>query len=217
METVYSPSNLPIFAPHTSGHAIPVPEERICCAVPYATNILAPWELQKAAVGAWHMIIELDMPKRNVTFWPEGYPEGMPRCDEYSNNEVLYTCTPLEVMQYGDNEAADLLYLTYRSYPGVKVFKVRKTVPVIVLGQVTRNSMFRTAESLLGKAAAVPADSYILKSPLVEQYYFNTPKKFEQLYGGVIHPGSVPNKALCDVKEGWANFGVDTSFLQKQS
>ena len=87
----------------------------------------------------------------------------------------------------------------------------------IVLGQVTGDSMFRMEESLLGKAAAVPADSYILKSPLVEQYYFNTPKKFEQLYGGVIHPGSLPNKALSDVKSAWARFGIDTSSLQKQS
>ena len=217
METIYSPSNLPRFVPGTSGYAIPVPEERICCAVPSATNILAPWELQKAPLGAWHMIVELNMPENSVSFWPEGYPQGMPRCDEYSNNEVLYTCTPLQVMQYGENKAADLLYLTYRSYPGVQVFKVRKTVPVIVLGQVATEIMFRTAESLLGKAAAVPANSYVLKSPLVDQYYFNTPKKFGQLYGGVIHPGSVPSKALSDIKSAWARFGIDTSSLQKQS
>ena len=148
--------------------------------------------------------------------WPEGWPEGMNRCDEYLSDEVLEACRPLKVVSFGKNLAADILYLTYRAFPKIRVFEIRKEAPVIVVGQVKKDIIFATAESEEGKGARVPAESFILRSPFrPDRWYFNTLDKFRKLYGddegglkGRIYEGPIPKAKLEGIRDAWNKFGL---------
>ncbi|GEM_PF-2898531 len=209
-ERIYTPWDLPEFVPGTSGFAYPTPETRIACPVPAGvTSILAPWEQQRVGPDHWHVVVELNMPPEKVTYWPEAFPAGMPRHDEYGNDEVTTTFFPKRVVPYGADARADLLYTTYRNNPGnLRVFEIERTVPVVILGKVEEAVLFHTAESREGDAARVPAGSYLLCSPLrPDRCYFNAPEKFQKLYGERIFEGVVPGGAIQITREAWRTHG----------
>jgi hypothetical protein len=207
---IYSQNNLPSFISGTSGYAIPAPELRVACPVPTGvTSVLAPWELQAVHPGHWHVIIEVNIPNaatdtQRVSFWPENMDKSTPRNDEYLNDEVLTTYSPVCQLALGDSVLGDSLITRY---PGVPVFEVSKKVPAIVLGQVAEDIEFSTSESGMGKAAKVPAGSYILKSPLADRFYFITTAKLGKLYDGTVIPGEIPAETLSEVRAAWAKFG----------
>ena len=141
-----------------------------------------------------------------VSFWPEGMSKDTVRHDEYLNNEVLGGFTPLKRLKRGDDVRGDRLFDLYGETQ--LVLEVFKSVPVIVHGQIGAQPIsFVTAESEEGEAALVPANSYILESPLTGQFYFNSPSKFEKLYGGVVIPGAVPQEEIDEARASWKTFG----------
>ena len=174
--------------------------------------MLAPWEMHVASSDAyWHQVRELNLDGADpkvVSFWPEGMDKSTPRHDEYLNNGTLLEFGPVRVVPRGEHPCADHLYNLYG--PGIQVFEIRKMVPVIVHGQIGDESIqFRTSESESEAGATVPPNSFILESPMKPgQAYFNTPKKFGQLYDGKVIPGPVPLGMIDGVKKSWQQYGI---------
>lgn len=214
-DQTYDPKHLPPLVPGSDGHAIPTPEVRVATPILKGTRVLAPWEYQFAKDDrSWHMVIELNLDPSDtsrVSFTPEDLPDGTPRHDEYVNNEVLESTTPVGQLRRGDNPLGDHLFETYGD--DTVVFQVEKTVPVKVIGQVP--------DDFVGKAHFVTHDSedlgavigagvFILESAVRPgQYYFNTRPKFGKLYGGKVLPGPVPEEMIQAAIEAWKHFGFD--------